>query len=264
MDKHSVDEKRVFTRLQSAFAGMLDHADRHLARLIAFLETAGVRDDTLVIVMSDNGASQEGGPLGLINAMGPFNFRPEPIPEKVRRIDDIGGPDTHSNFPHGWAMASNTPLRRYKQNTHGGGIRDPFVMSWPKRIKAKKQANPLRHQFMHACDLVPTLLELIGYRQRPGAIAAHIANAARRRRSTYRCGSPARIGAVEIVTAIFRRCSAIAASGISDGRPSRFDPSGRRPFESDKMGAVFISICRFRARSIDLAKKGSTQLAWKR
>ena len=114
-----------------------------------------------------NGASQEGGPLGFINAMGPYNFRPEPIPEKLRRLDDIGGPDTHSNFPHGWAMASNTPLRRYKQNTHGGGIRDPFVMSWPKRIATRGE---LRHQFVHACDLVPTLLELIGI-EAPGAIA---------------------------------------------------------------------------------------------
>jgi arylsulfatase A-like enzyme len=158
-DEHSDDEKRVFTRLQSAFAGMLDHADRHLARLMAFLETGGVRDNTLVLVLSDNGASQEGGPLGFVNAMGPYNFRPEPIPEKLRRLDEIGGPDTHSNFPHGWAMASNTPLRRYKQNTHGGGIRDPFVMSWPKRIAARGE---LRHQFVHACDLVPTLLDLIG------------------------------------------------------------------------------------------------------
>src|SRR5215813_2640823 len=158
-DEHGDDERRVFTRLQSAFAGMLDHADQHLARLIAFLETAKVLDDTLVLVFSDNGASQEGGPLGFINAMGPYNLKPEPIAEKLRRIDDIGGPDTHSNFPQGWAMASNTPLRRYKQNTHGGGIRDPFVMSWPGRIKAKGE---LRHQFVHACDLTPTLLEVIG------------------------------------------------------------------------------------------------------
>ena len=158
-DEHSADEKRLFTRLQSAFAGMLDHADRHLARLIGFLETAGIRDNTLILVLSDNGASQEGGPLGFVNAMGPYNFRPEPIAEKVRRIDDIGGPDSHTNFPHGWAMASNTPLRRYKQNTHGGGIRDPFVMSWPKRVAAK---GDLRHQFVHASDLVPTLLDLIG------------------------------------------------------------------------------------------------------
>ena len=158
-DEHSAGERAVFTRLQSAFAGMLDHADQHLARLVAFLDKTGVRDNTLIIVMSDNGASQEGGPLGFINAMGPFNFRPEPMPEKLRRIDDIGGPDTHTNFPHGWAMATNTPLRRYKQNTHGGGIRDPFVMNWPNRIKARGE---LRHQFVHACDLAPTLLELIG------------------------------------------------------------------------------------------------------
>jgi arylsulfatase A-like enzyme len=157
--EHSPEEKRLFTRLQSAFAGMLDHADRHLARLIAFLETAGVRDNTLVLVLSDNGASQEGGPLGFFNAMGPYNFRPESVPEKLRRIDDIGGPNSHSNFPHGWAMASNTPLRRYKQNTHGGGIRDPFVISWPKRVPARGE---LRHQFVHASDLVPTLLDLVG------------------------------------------------------------------------------------------------------
>lgn len=158
-DAHTPDEQRVFTRLQSAFAGMLDHADQHLTRLIDFLERTGVRDNTLIIVMSDNGASQEGGPLGFINAMGPYNFRPEPMPEKLQRIDDIGGPDTHTNFPHGWAMASNTPLRRYKQNTHGGGIRDPFVLNWPKKIPATGE---LRHQFVHAGDLTPTLLDLIG------------------------------------------------------------------------------------------------------
>ena len=158
-DEHGVEEKRIFTRLQAAFAGMLDHADRHLARLMTFLDNAGARDNTLILVLSDNGASQEGGPLGFVNAMGPYNFRPEPIAEKLRRLDDVGGPDSHSNFPHGWAMASNTPLRRYKQNTHGGGIRDPFVMSWPKRIGARGE---LRHQFVHASDLVPTLLELVG------------------------------------------------------------------------------------------------------
>lgn len=158
-DSYSHDERRVFTRLQSAFAAMLDHTDQQLARLVGFLETAGLRDDTLIIVMSDNGASQEGGPLGFVNAMGPFNFRGEPMDEKLARIDDIGGPDTHSNFPQGWAMASNTPLRRYKQNTHGGGIRDPLVMSWPNRLPARGEVRP---HFAHACDLVPTLLDLIG------------------------------------------------------------------------------------------------------
>jgi arylsulfatase len=95
----------------------------------------------------------------MVNAMGPYNLRREPIEEKIARIDDIGGPDTHSNFPLGWAMAANTPLRRYKQNTHGGGIRDPLVISWPKGLSAR---GDFRHQFCHACDLVPTLLDVVG------------------------------------------------------------------------------------------------------
>lgn len=156
---HSADEQRVFTRLQSAYAGMLDHADRQLARLVAHLEASGQLDDTLVLVLSDNGASQEGGPWGFVNAMGPYNARPEPMADKLARLDDIGGPSSHSNFPLGWAMASNTPLRRYKQNTHGGGIRDPLVISWPARLSARGE---IRSQFAHACDLVPTLLDLIG------------------------------------------------------------------------------------------------------
>jgi arylsulfatase len=158
-DSLDADAKRLFTRLQGAYAAMLDHADRNIARLTQFLDTAGLTDDTLILVLSDNGASQEGLGYGFVNAMGPYNMRPETIEEKIARIDDIGGPDTHSNFPLGWAMASNTPLRRYKQNTHGGGIRDPLVVSWPNRLPARGE---VRHQFAHAVDLVPTLLELIG------------------------------------------------------------------------------------------------------
>jgi len=155
----SGEERKLFTRLQAAYAGMLDHTDRHIGRLMQFLRDSGQADNTLVLVLSDNGASQEGGPLGMVNAMGPYNYKPEPLEEKLRRLDDIGGPDTHSNFPWGWAMAANTPLKRYKQNTHGGGIRDPLVISWPDGIAARGE---LRHGFRHACDLTPTLLEVIG------------------------------------------------------------------------------------------------------
>ena len=236
-DEHSADEKRVFTRLQSAFAGMLDHADRHLARLVAFLETAGIRDNTLILVLSDNGASQEGGPLGFVNAMGPYNFRPEPIAEKLRRIDDIGGPDSHTNFPHGWAMASNTPLRRYKQNTHGGGIRDPFVMSWPKRMPAKGE---LRHQFVHASDLVPTLLELVGI-EAPAEIAGCRANADRGRKfcPLDRGRRPRRRKSRRNIS----RCSGIAASGTGAGRRSPIIRRARRSRTTN--GSCFISTAIF-------------------
>lgn len=156
---HRTDEQLFFTRLQSAYAAMLDHADQHLGRLVRFLEQAGMLANTLVLVTSDNGASQEGGPLGYVNSAGPRNFRDESFAEKLARIDDIGGPKAHPNYPHGWAMAGNTPLRRYKRNTHGGGIRDPLVISWLQGVTARGE---LRHQFAHACDLTPTLLDVLG------------------------------------------------------------------------------------------------------
>ena len=158
-DSHAPPMRALMTRLQAAYAAMLDHADQQIARLLAHLQASGQLDDTLVLVLSDNGASQEGGPLGFVNAMGPYNQLPEPPPKKIGRIQDIGGPDTHSNFPWGWAMCANTPLKRYKQNTHGGGIRDPLVISWPNGLPARGE---LRHGFRHATDLVPTLLDLIG------------------------------------------------------------------------------------------------------
>ncbi len=63
-DTLGADERKVFCRLQGAYAAMLDHADQQLARLMAFLETSGQVDNTLVLVLSDNGASQEGVSLG--------------------------------------------------------------------------------------------------------------------------------------------------------------------------------------------------------
>ena len=156
---HTADEQRFFIRLQSAYAAMLDHADAHLGRLVGFLEQTSMLANTIVLVTSDNGASQEGGPLGYVNSAGPRNSRTESFAEKLARIDEVGGPKSHSNFPHGWAMAANTPLRRYKQNTHGGGIRDPLVIAWLEGIPARDE---LRHQFAHACDFTPTLLDLLG------------------------------------------------------------------------------------------------------
>ena len=145
-------------------------------------------------------------------------------------IDDIGGPDSHTNFPHGWAMASNTPLRRYKQNTHGGGIRDPFVMSWPKRIAAKGE---LRHQFVHASDLVPTLLELIGIdaRRRDRGLRAD-ADRGRKLCALDR----GRLRAVESLAAIFRdvRASRPLAPRLEGGRLS----SAGHAVRERQMGAV--------------------------
>ncbi len=151
---------RIFAaRLQEAFAGFLEHTDAQIGRLGAFLEQHQLLDDTLFIVLSDNGASQEGGPRGVMDEFSTFNLIREDLDEIVaHRLDDIGTARAHSNIPWGWAQAGNTPLKWYKQNTYGGGVRDPLVIHWPKRI-----ASPgIRHQFCHVTDVTPTVLEVAG------------------------------------------------------------------------------------------------------
>jgi len=147
-------------RLQEAYAAMLEHTDEQIGRLTAFLDSLDLLDDTLVMVLSDNGASREGGPFGVMDEFSFFNGMFEDIDEIVEhRLDDIGGPHSHSNYPWGWAQAGNSPLRWYKQNTYGGGVRDPLVVHWPAGIGARGE---MRHQFCHAVDLAATVLDVTG------------------------------------------------------------------------------------------------------
>jgi len=160
-DELSEDEKYVYVRYQAAFAAMITHTDEAIGRVISTLERIGQFENTVFIVMSDNGASQEGGPSGTMNQGRYFERVDMSLGETRAIIDEIGETQWFNNYPLGWAMAGNTPCKFYKQNTHGGGVRDPFVMHWPKGIDAS-QRGTLRHQFHHCSDVAPTLLELLG------------------------------------------------------------------------------------------------------
>ena len=155
------DNQRAFScRLQEAFAAMLEHTDDQIGRLVAYLEDRDLIDDTVILVMSDNGASREGGPFGVMDEFSFFNGMWEDIDAIVAdRLDDIGGPHSHSNYPWGWAQAGNTPFKWYKQNTHEGGVHVPMIVHWPARIA---EGGGVRHQFHHVNDIVPTIYEAIG------------------------------------------------------------------------------------------------------
>ncbi|MEA3077796.1 MAG: hypothetical protein QOF60_2704 [Actinomycetota bacterium] len=154
------NQQAFSARLQEAFAAMLEHTDDQIGRLTAFLEGRGLLDDTLLLVLSDNGASREGGPYGVMDEFSFFNAAWEDVDSIVAtRLDDIGGPHSHSNYPWGWAQAGNTPLRWYKQNTYGGGVRDPLVVHWPNGIGSPGE---MRRQFCHAVDVAPTILAVTG------------------------------------------------------------------------------------------------------
>ena len=152
---------RFAARLMEAYAGFLSHADAQIGHVLDELDRLGATEDTVIVLISDNGASGEGGQHGSLNYMQSANGIAAPSAEElVARIDEIGGPTTSPMYTTGWAMASNTPLKRYKQNTHAGGIRDPCVISWPVRHAAV--AGEIRTQYHHVSDIVPTVLELIG------------------------------------------------------------------------------------------------------
>ncbi|MGA8724266.1 MAG: arylsulfatase [Acidimicrobiales bacterium] len=158
-DDLSAEQQRVAARFMECFAAYLSYTDAQLARLFAFLEQTGDRDDTLVMLVSDNGASAEGGPNGSINDNRLQNVDPAGPNELLRRIDEIGGPSAHNNYPWGWTMAGNTPFRRWKREVHEGGVADPCIVSWPKRFAG---GGGVRTQLTHAVDILPTVLDLAG------------------------------------------------------------------------------------------------------
>lgn len=154
-------QQRLAARLQEAFAAFLDHTDDQIGRLVAGLEALGQLDDTILVVMSDNGASQEGGPFGVMHEMKFFNGILETPDEAIERIDEIGGPHSHTNYPWGWAQCGNTPFRWYKGNTHEGGVHVPMIVHWPAGL-GDDDAGTMRDQFMHVSDVAPTIYELLG------------------------------------------------------------------------------------------------------
>ena len=130
-DSLSAEEKRLFARMAEVYAGFLAHADHHIGRLLDYLEESGQRENTLVILVSDNGASGEGGPDGSVNEMLFANGIPDNIQANLAMIDELGGTKTYNHYPNGWAMAFNTPFKMWKRYEFNGGTADPCIISLP-------------------------------------------------------------------------------------------------------------------------------------
>ena len=158
-DSLSADEKRLFSRMAEVYAGFLSHTDHEIGRLLDFLEETGELENTIVVFVSDNGASGEGGPNGSVNENKFFNGIPDSIEENLQYLDELGSPATYNHYPVGWALAFNTPFKMWKRYNFEGGVADPLIVSWPKGIGAKGE---LRHQFLHATDIAPTMYDLLG------------------------------------------------------------------------------------------------------
>src|SRR5262245_55406011 len=136
-DKLPADEQRLYARMMEVFAGYLEQTDHHIGRLINFLESTGELDNTLIMLISDNGASAEGGPTGSVNENKFFNNVPDDLKQNLAALNELGGPKYFNHYAWGWTHAGNTPFKRWKRETYRGGVSDPFIVHWPKGIRVK-------------------------------------------------------------------------------------------------------------------------------
>ncbi len=166
----SEDERRLFARMAEVFAGFVTYTDFQIGRLIDYLEESGQLENTIVVVTSDNGSSAEGGPNGSFNENKFFNNVPDTIEANLERIDELGGITSYNHYNTGWAWAFDTPFPYWKRFAgYEGGVSDPLIVSWPSGLGA---AGGVRHQYLHAVDVVPTIYDLLGI-EPPQALKGH-------------------------------------------------------------------------------------------
>ena len=149
-DTLSADEKRLYAHMMEVFAGFMEHTDFHLGRLFDFMKSIGEFENTLIMLISDNGASSEGGPTGSVNENLFFNNVKEDLQTNLDHIDELGDPTTFNHYPWGWTWAGNTPFRRWKRETYRGGISDPFIVHFPRQYSVEgRGAQPIRARYRY-------------------------------------------------------------------------------------------------------------------
>lgn len=160
-DSLSDYERKIFARQMEAFAGFMSEADYEIGRVVDFIRRIGELDNTLIIIaLGDNGASGEGGRVGL-KATNPSEERTRAFLEsEMANYDNYGDDRTWPFYPTGWAQACNTPFRYYKKwADYEGGTHDGLIVYYPAGIKEK---GGIRTQYTHVTDIFPTTVELTG------------------------------------------------------------------------------------------------------
>ncbi|HEY8505844.1 MAG TPA: sulfatase-like hydrolase/transferase [Gemmataceae bacterium] len=143
------EKRRDLARRREIYAAQIDCIDQNVGRLVAKLKELGVFENTLILFLSDNGCSAEGGPGGF---------------SKGREGAPIGTALSYASGGLEWANASDTPFRKYKMDVHEGGIATPLIAHWPAGIRRRGE---LEHQPGHVIDLLPTCLDAAGARFPP-------------------------------------------------------------------------------------------------
>lgn len=134
-------DKELWIKRMAVYAAQIDCMDQGIGRIVGTLKENGIYENTLLIFLSDNGASAERVSRG------------------DKSVEILGQKESYESYLIPWANVSNTPLRWFKSNMHEGGIASPCVISWPKGIEKNGAFETTPAHFI---DLMPTFIELSG------------------------------------------------------------------------------------------------------
>lgn len=155
--------KADLTRKMALYAATVEGVDTTVGRVVKQLEATGQLDNTLILVLSDNGGNYEGGVFG-----GAFK-KPDPLTGSDLAQMGQPGHEDRIQAGGGWANVQNTPFRLFKHYTHGGGVRSPLLVSWPAHTA---MPGAWTDQVAHVIDLEPTILSA-AQAQQPSMFAGH-------------------------------------------------------------------------------------------
>jgi arylsulfatase len=158
-DDLSKEEKAYQARKMAVHAAMVDRVDQSMGRLIAALEATGQMDNTVIMFLSDNGASPEVPQRPGYDRTGQTRDG-RLVKYKDIPLDELGSELSYTGIGAPWASAANTPFRYWKQESFEGGCHTPLIVHWPQGLKAKPGS--VTDEVSHVMDIMPTCLELAG------------------------------------------------------------------------------------------------------
>lgn len=163
-DDLDAETRDRFERYMEVYAAMVETVDSSIGRVLDTIERLGELDNTIIVFTSDNGGTAEGGPVGTRSYFAQFAGVDDPdwVGDVAHPVEDIGSERLGVHYPRGWGQVSNTPFRYYKGQTFAGGVRVPFLLSWPAGLPRNLDDDGLRTEYAYVTDLAPTLLDLAG------------------------------------------------------------------------------------------------------
>jgi len=158
----SEEEQRKYSRAQEIYAGMIEHLDMSIARVISYLEESGQLENTVIVFTSDHGAShgEQGVDTGRVpKAKGPA------VPEGIdNRLENFGRINSFVDHGRGFGAAASAPFKNMKGSITDGGLRAAGFVYYPAEVAA----GGVTHRFMTMMDFLPTFMEIAG-KEHPGA-----------------------------------------------------------------------------------------------